>query len=114
MALEVRRIVTGHDSQGKAAVATDERLADTGAVFESLFVDCLGSDRLRFRQELERRQYRLRPRLEIERRLLFLFGAPSLSERPPFGRNISLAGCVLALVVMIILDRRPVSVRFWP
>ena len=32
MALEVRRIVTGHDSQGKAVVATDERLAGTGAV----------------------------------------------------------------------------------
>ena len=32
MALEVRRIVTGHDSQGTAVVATDERLADTGAV----------------------------------------------------------------------------------
>src|ERR1700757_3769608 len=31
MALEVRRIVTGHDSQGKAVVATDERLAGTGA-----------------------------------------------------------------------------------
>jgi len=30
MALEVRRIVTGHDSQGKAVVATDERLAGTG------------------------------------------------------------------------------------
>jgi quercetin dioxygenase-like cupin family protein len=32
MALEVRRIVTVHDSQGKAVVATDERLAGTGAV----------------------------------------------------------------------------------
>ena len=32
MTLEVRRIVTGHDSQGKAVVATDERLAGTGAV----------------------------------------------------------------------------------
>src|SRR5271168_1300203 len=31
MALEVRRIVTGHDSQGKAVVATDERLVGTGA-----------------------------------------------------------------------------------
>ena len=31
MALEVRRIVTGHDSQGKAVVATDERLAGIGA-----------------------------------------------------------------------------------
>ena len=31
MALEVRRIVTGHDSQGKAVVATDERLAGTSA-----------------------------------------------------------------------------------
>ena len=31
MGLEVRRIVTGHDSQGKAVVATDERLAGTGA-----------------------------------------------------------------------------------
>jgi quercetin dioxygenase-like cupin family protein len=31
MALEVRRIVTGHDLQGKAVVATDERLAGTGA-----------------------------------------------------------------------------------
>ena len=31
MALEVRRIVSGHDSQGKAVVATDERLAGTGA-----------------------------------------------------------------------------------
>ena len=31
MALEVRRIVTGHDSQGKAIVATDERLSGTGA-----------------------------------------------------------------------------------
>src|SRR5215831_19186397 len=31
MALEVRRIVTGHDSQGKTVVATDERLAGTGA-----------------------------------------------------------------------------------
>ena len=31
MALEVRRIVTGHDSQGKAVVETDERLAGTGA-----------------------------------------------------------------------------------
>src|SRR5215469_1270089 len=31
MAFEVRRIVTGHDSQGKAVVATDERLAGTGA-----------------------------------------------------------------------------------
>ena len=31
MALEVRRIVTGHDSQGKAVVATDECLAGTGA-----------------------------------------------------------------------------------
>ena len=31
MALEVRRIVTGHNSQGKAVVATDERLAGTGA-----------------------------------------------------------------------------------
>src|SRR5215469_3618383 len=31
MALEVRRIVTGHDSQGKAVVATDERLTGTGA-----------------------------------------------------------------------------------
>src|SRR5215471_19160430 len=31
MALEVRRIVTGHDSQGNAVVATDERLAGTGA-----------------------------------------------------------------------------------
>ena len=31
MALEVRRIVTGHDSQGKAVVATDERLSGTGA-----------------------------------------------------------------------------------
>src|SRR6516162_9029283 len=31
MALEVRRIVTGHDSQGKAVVATDEHLAGTGA-----------------------------------------------------------------------------------
>jgi quercetin dioxygenase-like cupin family protein len=27
MALEVRRIVTGHDAEGKAVVATDERLA---------------------------------------------------------------------------------------
>jgi hypothetical protein len=31
MALEVRRIVTGHDSQGKAVVATDERLAGVGS-----------------------------------------------------------------------------------
>ena len=31
MALEVRRIVTGHDSQGNAVVATDERLSGTGA-----------------------------------------------------------------------------------
>ena len=31
MALEVRRIVTGHDSQGRAVVATDERVAGTGA-----------------------------------------------------------------------------------
>src|SRR6516165_8727130 len=31
MALEVRRIVTGHDSQGRAVVATDERIAGTGA-----------------------------------------------------------------------------------
>src|SRR4029077_6467714 len=31
MALEIRRIVTGHDSQGKAVVATDERLGGTGA-----------------------------------------------------------------------------------
>src|ERR1700738_2392811 len=31
MALEVRRIVTGHDSQGRPVVATDERLAGTGA-----------------------------------------------------------------------------------
>ena len=31
MALEVRRIVTGHDSRGKAVIATDERLAGTGA-----------------------------------------------------------------------------------
>src|SRR3984893_15647980 len=31
MALEVRRIVTGHDLQGKDVVATDERLAGTGA-----------------------------------------------------------------------------------
>ena len=31
MALEVRRIVTGHDLQGTAVVATDERLAGTGA-----------------------------------------------------------------------------------
>src|SRR5215831_12260838 len=31
MALEVRRIVTGHDSQGKALVTTDERLVGTGA-----------------------------------------------------------------------------------
>src|SRR6202043_2755521 len=63
------------------------RLEQPSILFESLFVDYLGSDRRRFRQELERRQYRLRPRLEIERRLPFLFGAPSLSERPRFGRN---------------------------
>ena len=31
MALEVRRIVTGHDSRGRAVVATDERIAGTGA-----------------------------------------------------------------------------------
>src|ERR1700738_3243105 len=31
MALEVRRIVTGHDSQGRPVVATDERLAAPGA-----------------------------------------------------------------------------------
>jgi hypothetical protein len=31
MALEVRRIFTGHDLQGKAVVATDERLTGTGA-----------------------------------------------------------------------------------
>ena len=31
MALEVRRIVTGHDSQGKAVVATHERLSGSGA-----------------------------------------------------------------------------------
>src|SRR5215813_8780183 len=31
MALEVRRIVTGHDLQGRAVVATDERIAGTGA-----------------------------------------------------------------------------------
>ena len=31
MALEIRRIVIGHDSQGKAVVATDERLAATDA-----------------------------------------------------------------------------------
>src|ERR1700745_943028 len=31
MPLEVRRLVTGHDPQGKAVVATDERLAGTGA-----------------------------------------------------------------------------------
>ena len=31
MALEVRRIVTGHVTQGKAVVATDEGLAGTGA-----------------------------------------------------------------------------------
>ena len=31
MALEVRRIVTGHDSSGKAIVASDERIAGTSA-----------------------------------------------------------------------------------
>jgi hypothetical protein len=31
MALEVRRIVTGHNSQGQAVVASDERLAGTSA-----------------------------------------------------------------------------------
>jgi quercetin dioxygenase-like cupin family protein len=31
MALEVRRIVTGHDANGKAIVATDERIAGTSA-----------------------------------------------------------------------------------
>jgi quercetin dioxygenase-like cupin family protein len=30
MAFEVRRIVTGHDAQGKAVIARDERLAGTG------------------------------------------------------------------------------------
>ena len=31
MALDVRRIVTGHDANGKAIVATDERIAGTSA-----------------------------------------------------------------------------------
>src|SRR5216683_989831 len=31
MTLEVRRIVTGHDSSGKAIVASDERIAGTSA-----------------------------------------------------------------------------------
>src|SRR5713226_4407628 len=31
MALDVRRIVTGHDATGKAIVATDERIAGTSA-----------------------------------------------------------------------------------
>ena len=31
MALEVRRIVTGHDAQGKAVVATDEKFAASGS-----------------------------------------------------------------------------------
>jgi len=31
MALEVRRIVTGHDASGKAIVASDERMAGTSA-----------------------------------------------------------------------------------
>ena len=57
MTLEVRRIVTGHDSQGKAVVATDERLAGTGAAGAAAarnkpqpvqFVPQPGSVRIRF------------------------------------------------------------------
>jgi hypothetical protein len=46
MALEVRRIVTGHDSQGKAVVATDERLAGAAGGAGISRVDVWSTDKM--------------------------------------------------------------------
>ena len=40
MALEVRRIVTGHDANGKAVVKTDERLAAVGRLGRPHIAGC--------------------------------------------------------------------------
>ena len=69
MALEVRRIVTGHDSQGKAVVATDERLAGTGAAGRAGIsrVDVWSTDKMPI--DKDRKSTRLNSSHEIPSRM---------------------------------------------
>src|SRR5262249_19551992 len=63
------------------------RLEQAGVLFERVLVDRLGLDRRRLCQELERRQYRLCVRLEVQGRLAPLIGTFPRRQRLCPGRN---------------------------